>query len=147
MNDQEYIYVRNQILKLTNLDIDCYNSQQMRRRLDMFVTKYHHPSVTAYCTMLEENRDKQRELLDFLAINVSEFYRDAQQFDYLQTTVLPQLLAQAPRLNVWSAACSCGQEPYSVAMMLEELSPGYRHKIVATDIDETALERGQNGGP
>lgn len=147
MTDQEYVYLRNKILKLTNLDIDCYKSQQMRRRLDMFVTKYHHPTVTAYCSMLEENRDKQRELLDFMAINVSEFYRDAQQFDYLQSEVLPQLLGQSARLNIWSAACSCGQEPYSIAMMLEELSPGYRHRIIASDIDETALERAKAGGP
>jgi chemotaxis protein methyltransferase CheR len=147
MNDQEYTYLKNKILKITNLDINCYKGQQMRRRLDAFVAKHNFPTVIAYCTMLENSPDKQRELLDYLAINVSEFFRDLPQFKILKTEVLPALFAASTRLNIWSAACSCGQEPYSLAMLLEEASPIYHHRIFATDIDESALEQARNGGP
>lgn len=147
MNDQEYSYLKNKILKITNLDINCYKGQQMRRRLDAFVAKNNYPTVIAYCTMLENSPDKQRELLDYMAINVSEFFRDLPQFKILKNEVLPALLAVSTRLNIWSAACSCGQEPYSIAMLLEDSSPNVHHRILATDIDESALTQARNGGP
>jgi chemotaxis protein methyltransferase CheR len=147
MNDQEYAYLGKKIYKLTNVDISCYKGEQMRRRLDSFLVRYNYSNVAAYCNLLEANPEKQRELLDFMAINVSEFYRDAEHFKYLKKNILPQLLAQHPRLNIWSAACSCGQEPYSLALILEELSPIYHHMITATDIDESAMQTAKNGGP
>jgi chemotaxis protein methyltransferase CheR len=147
MNDQEYSYLKAKIYKLTNLDINCYKGQQMRRRLEAFVAKHNFPTVVAYCTMLENAPNKQRELLDYMAINVSEFFRDMAQFKILRNEVLPRLLAVSPRLNIWSAACSCGQEPYSLAITLEEISPLSRHRILASDIDESALDQARNGGP
>ncbi len=147
MNDQEYSYLKSRIYKVTNLDIDCYKTQQMRRRLDSYVSRNNFPTVIAYCNMMEKTPDKQRELLDYLAINVSEFFRDTKQFENLQKTILPQKLAETRRLNIWSAACSCGQEPYTLSIILEELSPGCHHRILATDIDESALKQARNGGP
>jgi chemotaxis protein methyltransferase CheR len=147
MNDQEYSYLKNKIYKLTNLDINCYKDQQMRRRLDMFVAKCNYPTVIDYCKVLENNPDKQREFLDFMAINVSEFFRDKPQFNILQNFIIPYLIANSYRINIWSAACSCGQEPYSLAMILEETCPHVHHRILATDIDESALKQARNGGP
>jgi chemotaxis protein methyltransferase CheR len=147
MDDKEYTFLKSKILKITNLDINCYKNQQMRRRLDAYVAKQNFPNVAAYCSMLENSLDKQRELLDYMAINVSEFFRDVTQFKILKSEVLPKLLEISTRLNIWSAACSCGQEPYTMAMLLEEMSPIYRHRIFATDIDETALDQARNGGP
>lgn len=147
MDDKEYSFLKSKILKITNLDINCYKSQQMRRRLDAYVGKQNFPTVAAYCAMLEKSLEKQRELLDYMAINVTEFFRDVPQFKILKNEVLPKLFNQSTRLNIWSAACSSGQEPYTLAILLEELSPIYRHRILATDIDETALEQARNGGP
>ncbi len=147
MNDQEYSYLKSRIYKITNLDIDCYKTQQMRRRLDSYVARNNFPTVIAYCNMLEKTPDKQRELLDYLAINVSEFFRDMKHYESLQKMILPQKLAESRRLNIWSAACSCGQEPYTLSIILEELAPEYHHRILATDIDESALNQARNGGP
>jgi chemotaxis protein methyltransferase CheR len=147
MNDQEYIYLRNRVFKITGLDIDCYKSEQTRRRLDAFMIRNNYSDIKVYCSLLENDPTKQRAFLDYLAINVSEFFRDYQQFKYLQTTIIPRLLTNSTRLNIWSAACSCGQEPYSLAMILEEISPGRHHSIIASDIDETALDQARNGGP
>jgi len=147
MNDQEYELLKSKILKLTKLDINSYKTQQMRRRLDAYVLKQNYPTVAAFCTALEQNPDKQREILDYMAINVSEFFRDMVHFNSLRKSILPSLLAVSRRLNIWSAACSCGQEPYTLAIILEELTPGSIHRIIATDLDESALKVARNGGP
>jgi chemotaxis protein methyltransferase CheR len=146
MNDQEYIQLRDNLNQLIKLDIDCYKSQQMRRRLDAFMSRNKCLNVSDFCRLLERDQAKQRELLDYIAINVSEFFRDTNQFKNLQNFVLPQLIRSNRRLNIWSAACSSGQEPYSIAMILEEIGTGF-HRIIGTDIDETALRQAKNGGP
>jgi chemotaxis protein methyltransferase CheR len=146
VNDQEYSYLKEKIYKTTGLDVSCYKTQQMRRRLEAYILKNKYPSVAVFCTVLEKSPDKQRELLDYMAINVSEFFRDMGHFQTLQNIILPQLLEDNRRLNIWSAACSCGQEPYTLAMILEELKPGF-HRILATDIDESAMKQARNGGP
>jgi chemotaxis protein methyltransferase CheR len=146
MNDQDYEHLKSKIYKLTNIDINCYKSQQMRRRLEAYIVRNNYPNVGAFCSVLERSQEKQRELLDYIAINVSEFFRDSSRFSILQSIVLPQLLEKHKRLNIWSAACSCGQEPYTLAMLLEEISPGH-HRILATDIDQSALTTARNGGP
>jgi chemotaxis protein methyltransferase CheR len=146
MNDQEYSFLKDKVYELTGLDINCYKSQQMRRRLEAYLLKNKYPTLVAYCSALEKSSDRRRELLDYMAINVSEFYRDITHFQTLQNEILPRILATHRVLNIWSAACSCGQEPYSLAMVLEETHPGY-HRILATDIDESALIQARNGGP
>ena len=87
------------------------------------------------------------ELQDFLTINVSSFFRDEKQFQRLQSVILPELLQNNRRLNIWSAGCSNGAEPYSIAIILTELSDRHDHRILATDIDDTILERAKSGGP
>ena len=144
MNDQEFISLKKSIKQCANLDLDGYKVQQIRRRLDGYVRRFTE-SVPEYCHMLEKDRALCRELIDYLAINVSEFFRDPVYFGYLKTEVLPPMLKDHPRLNIWSAACSCGQEPYSLAILLEEMKVPYR--IVATDIDQSALETARKGGP
>ncbi|HEU4993742.1 MAG TPA: protein-glutamate O-methyltransferase CheR [Gemmatimonadaceae bacterium] len=88
-------------------------------------------------------------LLDLIATNETHFFRERAHFDFLESTVFPRWIAEAsagarPRvIRAWSAACSTGQEPFSLAMqMLETLPPehGWRIEIEATDIDTQALE-------
>jgi chemotaxis protein methyltransferase CheR len=82
-----------------------------------------------------------------VTINVSEFFRDTERFAELERHVLPELLANAGTrgLSVWSAGCSMGAEPYSLAILLRELGPGRHHQVLATDIDQTILARAEAG--
>jgi chemotaxis protein methyltransferase CheR len=82
-----------------------------------------------------------------LTINVSEFFRDPQQFERLRSQILPELLAGGAKVKIWSAACSHGEEPYSVAIILHELNAVHRASILATDIDRVVLARARAGGP
>lgn len=147
MTDQEFQYLKKKILKLTNIDLEHYKSQQMRRRLDMFVSHSGAKDTVDYCHLLEKETEKLKALQTFLTINVSEFFRDWSPFEQLKISVLPLLLKNSPRLNIWSAGCSHGAEPYSIAMILESISPGVAHRILGTDIDEGALKQARTGGP
>ncbi|MDY6892689.1 MAG: protein-glutamate O-methyltransferase CheR [Chloroflexota bacterium] len=147
MDDKEYSQLKTTILKLIDIDLEGYKSHQMRRRLEGFIARSKEPNVDSYCKMLEINGDSLTKLRDFLTINVSEFFRDKEQFDVLSTHILPDLLRRSRRLNIWSAGCSHGAEPYSVAILLNELTPNQKHRILATDIDNVVLTKARAGGP
>lgn len=147
MDDKDFQHLKHKILKLTKIDLDSYKSQQMRRRLDMFVGHSGCATVSDYCLKLERDREVLTRLTNFLTINVSEFFRDSALFDTLRKQVLPALLRDNPKLNIWSAGCSHGAEPYSVAMMLDSVASYNRHRILGTDIDEDSLARARSGGP
>ncbi len=147
MNEREYAYLKQKIHDLLEIDIDAYKTQQMRRRLQAYVGRQDPSNAYLFCKKLEPDEDARKELKEMLTINVSEFFRDGTQFAYFKSVVLPELLQNRPRLNIWTAGCSHGEEPYSVAMLLDELSPGRGHRILATDVDVDALARAMAGGP
>jgi chemotaxis protein methyltransferase CheR len=103
--------------------------------------------IAQYCHRLDHDREETIKLRNFLTINVSEFYRDQVHFDALRKVVFPELLKNTTKLNIWSAGCSDGQEPYSFAMILDELTPGVKHRILATDLDRESLSKAAAGGP
>lgn len=147
MTDREYTYLSQKIRELLNIDLAAYKSGQMRRRLNTFVQREGDTNVVVFCKRLERDAEQLSALRDMLTINVSEFFRDRTQFDYLKSHALPELLSKRARLSLWTAACSNGQEPYSVAILLDEMTPGRGHRILATDIDPQALRRAKAGGP
>ncbi len=128
MDDTSYEYLKKKILRLTNIDLNNYKSQQMRRRLNMFVTQSNYDDIVLYTAALEKDDAMLQKLRNFLTINVSEFYRDGSPFKFLQETVLPDLLKKSSELNVWSAGCSRGEEAYSLIMMLSAVSPAKNHR-------------------
>ena len=90
----------------------------------------------------------QRAMIDAMTTHESSFFRDSSFWRGLETNILPALLAGGrPQLHIWSAACSFGQEAYSLAMLLDELHPGLaaRSTVVASDVSGEAIERGQRG--
>lgn len=147
MRDLEYSYLKTRVKQLIGIDLGDYRERQMRRRLTSFISRTPAPSVVAYCHMIESDRRMLDDLRGFLTIHVSEFFRDSMPFEQLRTEVLPQLLMDRPRLNIWSTGCSVGSEPYSIAMILDKLTPYTRHRILATDVDMHSLDRARAGGP
>ena len=129
------------VQRLIGVDLSSYRQGQMRRRLDALLQRVGAPSFLEYGKMLERDPARLQEFRDYFTINVTEFFRDVERFRYLETRVLPELLAQRRPLKVWSAACSIGAEPYSVAILLRELAPTLPNKILGTDVDVTIIER------
>lgn len=143
--DLSYGYFVRVVQRLIGVDLESYRQGQLRRRLDSLLQRVGVSSFAEYGKLLERDPVRLQEFRDFFTINVTEFFRDAERFRHLQTWVLPRLLECSSSLRVWSAACSIGAEPYSVAILLKELAPRGRHRILATDVDRTILERARRG--
>ncbi|MBM4416304.1 MAG: protein-glutamate O-methyltransferase CheR [Chloroflexi bacterium] len=145
MRDSQYEQLKRSIVRLPTIDIDAYKTEQMRRRIEMFIAAHGGGDPVAFQRALGTDKALLAQFRDMLTINVSEFFRDAQQFERLRTDVLSELLERRPALSIWSAACSNGQEPYMLAILLGEL--GARARILATDFDRSVLPRARAGGP
>jgi chemotaxis protein methyltransferase CheR len=113
-------------------------------------------SFAKYCEFLFSSEGMASEyihMIDVVTTNKTDFFREPDHFDYLSGTVLPELArCRRPgarrRLNVWSAACSTGEEPYTLAMVLCEFGqacPGWDFSILATDISTAVLEKARLG--
>src|SRR5262249_4131022 len=107
-------------------------------------------SFAEYRELLDE--DGGQEIVQFcnaITTNLTAFFREPHHFDYLRDQVLTPLLAAAPRrLRIWSAGCSTGEEPYSLAMTVLETVVDVKRwdiRILATDLDSDVLERAQRG--
>lgn len=145
MNLAGYPTFRSTVLSVTGIDLDCYKGSQMERRLQAIMRRVGADDLLQYSRMLQADTIRVKEFRDFLTINVTEFFRNPDKFEELRQAVLPELLRRFQRLVMWSAGCSTGAEPYSLAITLDELDPTGQHEVLATDIDEEALKAARNG--
>ena len=118
MDDTTYSYFKHQIQRLLNINIDAYKQGQMRRRLSTFVERQHSGNPMVFLRRLDGDAETLAALRDMLTINVTEFFRDAAQFETLQRDVLPPLLRPGT-FRVWSAGCPLGDEPAPPAILLD----------------------------
>jgi len=148
MEPLEYNYIKRQVMTLTHVDLNCYKAPQMQRRLKAYLNRSGYENWVKFFRAIQNDPLALRKFKDYLTINVSSFFRDPDKYQHLQTVILPELLRHNPVLRVWSAGCSYGQEAYSLAILLTEATqPNYRHQIIATDLDSSALAWAKAGGP
>lgn len=142
MDYQQFVL---QVHKLTGIDLSLYKEAQMKRRLTSLYEKKGCQSFRQYLTLIQANPAALSEFLDRMTINVSEFYRNYKRWEVLEKKILPKKTADKRPLKVWSAACSTGEEPYTLAMLLSKFYPLEQISILATDIDENVLARAKLG--
>jgi chemotaxis protein methyltransferase CheR len=107
--------------------------------LSSFVTEFMKPP-SIYNKLL------QQEIIEAMTTNESMFFRDSKPFQYLTDIIFPELKQRgAGNVNIWCAACSSGQEPYSIAMLIEENNYRENIKIIGSDIDSQILQKAQDG--
>ena len=141
-----YEWFKAEILKLTKIDLNFYKEKQMRRRIDTLVTKNGVNSYEDYVALIKRDKALFEQFVNFLTINVSEFYRNTDQWKLMDENVIPKILANNNRqIKIWSAACSTGDEPYSLAMAFSKHVPLSNIKILATDIDKQVIQHAQVG--
>ncbi|MHC6179272.1 CheR family methyltransferase [Clostridium sp. JNZ X4-2] len=138
-------YFEHWVLREFNINLSAYKPNQLHRRINSLMSRVGVKSIEEYIALLKADSMQRQKFLDFITINVSEFFRNPEIFEELKVKLKEELLSKNNSLKIWSAACSIGAEPYSVAMYLNELSPLGRHKIIATDIDNTIIERAKKG--
>lgn len=141
-----YETFKEQIFKITKINLDSYKERQMKRRIDALITKHKFTSYNSFVEALRRDTVLFDEFINYLTINVSEFYRNPEQWKLLESEILPYLFDKfGNNLKIWSAACSTGDEPYSLVMLLSRFLPLSRIKIFATDIDAGVLEKARLG--
>ena len=144
MNDYEYFI--GEVFKLTQIDLNAYKQNQMKRRIDALIAKHKIEDYATYIETIEHDRVLFDEFVDYITINVSEFYRNPALWKTLEDVILPDLIKKfGSNLKIWSAACSTGDEPYSLAMVLAKKMPLNKIHIIATDIDDQVLEKARDG--
>ena len=142
----DYSYLKKEVLALTGIDLDSYKEKQMKRRIDTLIAKHKIEGYDKYVQGLKTDRALFEEFVNYITINVSEFYRNPDQWQLMDQTVIPELIRKfGKNLKVWSAACSTGDEPYSLVMALSRHVPLNNIKIYATDLDKQVIAKAKVG--
>jgi chemotaxis protein methyltransferase CheR len=122
-----------------------YKEPQMKRRMASLMHRHAPDGWRAFASVIRSDARILEIVRDTLTINVSEFYRQPDRYAELERVHIPGLMAERQNLKIWSAGCSIGCEPYSLAILLNELDSTGRHTITATDVDEIALAQARRG--
>ncbi len=143
---ENYEKFKKDVFALTTIDLNAYKEKQMRRRINTLIAKNKLDDYDDYIKLISKDKEKFEQFVNFLTINVSEFYRNPEQWKFLDEEVFPELIKTFGRnLKIWSAACSTGDEPYSLVMALSKHVPLSNVKIIATDIDKQVLDKARMG--
>jgi chemotaxis protein methyltransferase CheR len=116
----------------------------VRSRLATRMRDTGHDSIRAFldCVQQDKSGEQMTALIDLLTTNKTNFFREPAHFDLLTSRILPRIAAERAPLRIWSAACSSGEEPYTIGMLLNEHLPDVSQaKILATDISTRILAR------
>lgn len=149
----QFAFFRDLLRKRTGVVIDSAKEYLVVARLMPIVRQRKIPSLDTLIDRLRKGIDPslERDVLSAMMTHETSFFRDKSPFETLRS-LLPALIARRrphKQLTFWSAACSTGQEPYSLAMLLNEhardLLADWRVRILATDYSETVLDRAREG--
>lgn len=143
--DPDYAAFIRKIKDSTGIDLAQYKEAQMKRRLTTLRNKNGFPSFVSFYDAMMKEKPLFYEFLDRMTINVSEFWRNPNRWEVLRDIILPELLVGKRKLKLWSAACSTGEEPYSLAMVLDGKGMLGDCSIQASDIDDGALAKAKEG--
>ena len=145
MDERDWEEFKAKLKRKTEIDLDLYKAPQMQRRIMNLARRNGYDKYSAYFDKVVQDKDDFAAFIEYLTINVSEFFRTPDKFAKLETDVIPELMKRSSRLNIWSAGCSIGAEPYSLAMILNDMTPNTRHRILATDLDIEILGKAKAG--
>lgn len=142
----DYEYFKKEILTLTTINLSCYKEKQMKRRIDTLIAKHKIVGYDKYIQSIKADKALFEEFVNYITINVSEFYRNPDQWKLLDQVIIPELIDKfGKNLKIWSAACSTGDEPYSLVMALSRYLPLNQIKILATDLDKQVISKAKMG--
>ncbi|QEC46849.1 protein-glutamate O-methyltransferase CheR [Baekduia soli] len=137
------------VRRLCGIDLLQYKRGQMERRIRSFVATRGAADLTSYTVQLKADKSELERLLDRVTINVSQLWRNPEQWAVLEERILPDLAASAPggtpRLKAWSAGCSYGAEAYTLAAVARRALGRAQISILGTDIDARMVARARAG--
>jgi chemotaxis protein methyltransferase CheR len=151
----EYEFIRQLVYEHSRIHLGAGMKEMVGQRLHRRLTATGLDSYQDYCDYLKSpgGEEELTGLIDAISTNVTSFFGEGPQFDFLASTLLPQWVAEPGRrpgdvFRAWSAACSSGEEPYSIAIVLDDFFSRhrpYRGQVIASDISTRMLQRAQEG--
>ena len=152
-SDQDFQRIRQIINQVAGISLADGKRELVYSRLSRRLRQLGLRRFEEYCRLLETGGDSAElgEFVNALTTNLTAFFREPHHFEFLAEDLLPAFARERTfgnrRLRVWSAGCSTGEEPYSIAMVLRELLPeaGWDVKILATDLDSNVLATAERG--
>lgn len=144
LDEKSFMKFAEEIRRHLNFDMSGYKIERMKRRVDLLMKRYGFDDYENYMKLLIEDPSKEREFFDRITINVSEFFRNADRWDKFKSFVSAEM-KKSNIAKIWSAGCATGEEPYTVGIILEELNAPIGFSVLATDIDDDALETAREG--
>jgi chemotaxis protein methyltransferase CheR len=155
LSDKEFETIRVLVKEKTGISLGLHKRDLVVSRLSRRLRALGLTSFKDYIEFLKKKDDGDElvQMINRITTNKTDFFREKHHFDYLSNTLLPSLYQEGERtgkreLRVWSAGCSSGEEPYTLAMTLAEFfkkHPNWRFKILATDLDTTILTKASQG--
>ena len=149
---EEFRRFRDLLHRHSGIYLEESKLDSLRISLVTRATRLGYVTLVDYYSALERDENEFHELLNLVTINETSFFRFPQQFDALRDRVLPEIMAAKPsnnrNLRVWSAGCSTGEEPYSIAMTLLDMSLeglGWKPQVLGTDVSTKALAQAKAG--
>jgi len=151
-SDKEFKFISKLVGERTGIVLSDAKRQMVYGRLSRRLRQLKLTKFSDYCELLVSGHEG--ELIEFtnaITTNLTAFFRENHHFEHLKEKVIPEIVrknAGSKRIRVWSAGCSSGEEPYSIAMCLREAIPNsssWDIKILATDLDSNMVQRGSDG--
>jgi len=151
LNDADFDLYRNLIYKESGITFTSTNRSILESRLKERLREKGVASIRAYYDQITVNKEEMKGFLDSITTNLTRFFRNQAQFDALEKYVIPELMKNIKKgvpgtIRIWSAGCSTGEEPYTIAMLLSEILPSpWRYEILASDISLKCLMTAKEG--
>ncbi|MDY2844379.1 MAG: protein-glutamate O-methyltransferase CheR [Treponema sp.] len=151
LTDAEFDMFRKVIYDESGITFSATNRSILDSRLKEKLREKQLDSVEEYYRLIRSNKEEMKTMLDSVTTNLTRFFRNQPHFDALVNYVIPHILECKKKtgdttVRIWSAGCSTGEEPYTIAMILADiLPPPYKFQITASDISLKSLMVGQQG--
>jgi len=151
LTDSEFDMFRKVIYDESGITFSATNRSILDSRLKEKLREKQLASVQEYYRLIMSNKEEMKIMLDSVTTNLTRFFRNQPHFDALVNYVIPHIIERKKKtgdttIKIWSAGCSTGEEPYTIAMILADiLPPGFKFQITASDISLKSLMVGQQG--
>ncbi|MCK9529674.1 MAG: protein-glutamate O-methyltransferase CheR [Gammaproteobacteria bacterium] len=139
LHEKEFGRLRGLLFQWAGISMNDSKKALVSSRLETRLRQLEMRSFSDYCQRVEENDDERQIMVDLLTTNETHFFREPRHFEYLSAHILPTL-PRSGNIKVWSAACSTGEEVYSLAMTLSEHTGHENWKVHGSDISRRVLD-------
>jgi len=148
ITEKEFNDIRTMVYRFAGIYLGDEKKSLVVSRLNKYLKKYNLRSYGKLLDMISKDNDLLSKVINSISTNVTYFFRESDHFDFIADTIVPRF-AHSETIRIWSAGCSSGEEPYSVAICISEASRKQRSnaniKILATDISTDVIKAAQKG--